>query len=363
MKKVFVAATRQNDGKTTVSIGLLHAFQKRFSSVAYMKPVGQHYKLIDDMKIDKDAVLFGETYGFKDKFSLMSPIAVPQGFTEKYIAGGRRIDLIGKVKKAYTSLSKGKDFMLIEGTGHAGVGSVFDLSNADVAKELGAKVILVALGGIGRSIDEIMLNKALFELKGVELAGVIVNKVRPEKYDKVSPLIEKGLKAHGVNVLGMIPFVNMLIKPTIRGIARDLNAKLLSGKSSLYNIVEKCVIGDMLPHDALDAFSVNTLLIVPANREGLVMTALCGNMLGSEVIYYVSGIVFTGGIKPHPKILNLIKRTQIPLLLVEDDSFTVASKINQMLVKVESDESEKIKKAQSLVEQYVDIDQICEIIT
>ena len=75
----------------------------------------------------------------------------------------------------------------------------------------------------------------------------------------------------------------------------------------------------MLPHDALDAFSVNTLLIVPANREGLVMTALCGNMLGSEVIYYVSGIVFTGGIKPHPKILNLIKRTQIPLLLVEDD--------------------------------------------
>ena len=253
--------------------------------------------------------------------------------------------------------------MLIEGTGHAGVGSVFDLSNADVAKELGSKVILVALGGIGRSIDEIMLNKALFELKGVELAGVIVNKVRPEKYDKVSPLIEKGLKAHGVNVLGMIPFVNMLIKPTIRGIARDLNAKLLSGKSSLYNIVEKCVIGDMLPHDALDAFSVNTLLIVPANREGLVMTALCGNMLGSEVIYYVSGIVFTGGINPHPKILNLIKRTLIPLLLVEDDSFTVASKINQMLVKVESDESEKIKKAQSLVEQYVDIDQICEIVT
>jgi len=34
-----------------------------------------------------------------------------------------------------------------------------------------------------------------------------------------------------------------------------------------------------------------------------------------------------------------------------------------MLVKVESDESEKIQKAQSLVEQYVDIDQICEIIT
>ena len=33
------------------------------------------------------------------------------------------------------------------------------------------------------------------------------------------------------------------------------------------------MIGDMMPHDALDHISKNTLMIVPGNREGLVLTA------------------------------------------------------------------------------------------
>ena len=53
------------------------------------------------------------------------------------------------------------------------------------ARFLGAKVVLVSSGGIGRPIDEIMLNKALFEKEGVSLAGVIINKVLPDKFDKV----------------------------------------------------------------------------------------------------------------------------------------------------------------------------------
>ena len=55
------------------------------------------------------------------------------------------------------------------------------LSNAQVAKMLNAKVIIVASGGIGRPIDEISLNKALFEKVGVDILGVIINKVDPCK--------------------------------------------------------------------------------------------------------------------------------------------------------------------------------------
>ncbi len=74
-----------------------------------------------------------------------------------------------------------KDFVLCEGSGHAGVGSVFDLSNAQVAKILGAKVIIVTQGGIGKPIDEVSLNQALFEKEGVEIIGVILNKVLGDK--------------------------------------------------------------------------------------------------------------------------------------------------------------------------------------
>ena len=58
MKHVFVAATRQNDGKTTFSLGLFNALQKRFNSMGYMKPVGQQYVMVNDKRIDKDAYYF-----------------------------------------------------------------------------------------------------------------------------------------------------------------------------------------------------------------------------------------------------------------------------------------------------------------
>jgi len=85
--------------------------------------------------------------------------------------------LIKKIQKAFDRVAWEKDFVLCEGTGHAGVGSVFDLSNAQVAKILGAKVVIVTEGGIGKPIDEVSLNQALFDREGVEVIGVILNKV------------------------------------------------------------------------------------------------------------------------------------------------------------------------------------------
>lgn len=359
MKKVFIAATRQNDGKTMVSMGLFHAFQKRFERVAYMKPVGQQYKIVDGNKIDKDAVLFSTVYNIPDAAPDMSPIAVPPGFTENYIQNGNVDDLIAKLKASYESLVRDKDFLLLEGTGHAGVGSVFDLCNADVAKLLGAKVVLVSLGGLGRAIDEIMLNKAVFELKGAELLGVVINKVKPDKYDKISPLIRKGLERQGVRVFGCIPFVEMLTRPTVGSIFEELEGDIISEPQEMQNKVEHCVIGDMVPHDALNCLSENTLLIVPANREGLIMSVLCSSLLDASDQPMLSGIVFTGGRRPHQKVLNMIRRVNIPVILVKEDSFSVATDINHMLVKVRAEESEKIHTMQTLIEKYVDVDGIC----
>lgn len=363
LKQVFVAATRQNDGKTMVSLGLLNAFKTRFKDVTYMKPVGQQFKLVDGKKIDKDAVLFSKIYDLKDPLPLMSPVAIPSGFTEEYIENPNRSQLESAILDSYKTLTLDKKFILLEGTGHAGVGSVIDMSNGDVANLLGTKVILVSLGGVGRCIDEIMLNKAVFELMGVELAGVIINKVREDKYDKVDRLVRKSLSEKGIPVLGVIPFVQMLNKPSVAEIRDALDLPLISGASREYNIVEKIVIGDMPPSDALDAFSMNTLLIVPASREELLMTALYGNALKGELSYWISGIIFTNGTKPHEKIMDLLKSNDIPVMSSEEDSFTITQRINNMIVKIRSKESDKIKMAQHLVETYVDMDQLIERIS
>src|SRR5512147_2225139 len=184
--RVFIAATRQNDGKTTISLGLLAALQKFFPRVGYIKPVGQRFVEIAEQKIDEDTVLMDAVYQLNCPLVDMSPIAVEPHFTREYLQGANNEVLVKKIQKAFDRVAWEKDFVLCEGSGHAGVGSVFDLSNAQVAKVLGAKVIIVTSGGIGRPIDEVSLNQALFEKEGVEIIGVIINKVLDDKIDYIT---------------------------------------------------------------------------------------------------------------------------------------------------------------------------------
>ncbi|MDA1354342.1 MAG: AAA family ATPase [bacterium] len=360
IKKLFVAATRQNDGKTMTSLGLFSAMQKRFKSCTYMKPVGQQYVHVNNHRIDKDAVLFYNTFDClkEDMLPHMSPIAVPHGFTENYIENPNPDELRARLDRANSALLPTHDFVLYEGTGHAGVGSVFDMCNADVAKQLGSKVILVSIGGIGKSIDEIMLNRSVFASKGVDLLGVIINKVLPEKYEKIDKVVRKGLERQGIPVLGVIPLNKDLTYPTVAGVADTLGADVIASKTGLCNSVEKFMTGDKTPLHALDKLTDHTLVIVPGDREGLIFTAFCENTIRGTDHHQVSGFVFTDGIRPHERIVELLRHHDIPMLFTSDESFVVMSKLNTRVFKIRSEDAGKIAIAEKLVEDYVDVDGI-----
>ena len=167
MKKVFIAATRQNDGKTTVSLGLIANFKDRFKNIGFIKPIGQRYLEECGLKVDEDSVLIEKVCKIRCGLRDMSPVAVEKGFTEKYIVNPQKKDISEHIKTSFKHIAKGHDLVIIEGTGHAGVGSVFDHSNASVAKLLNSKVILISSGGIGRPIDEIMLIRPCLRKKGL----------------------------------------------------------------------------------------------------------------------------------------------------------------------------------------------------
>ena len=56
-KKFFIAATHQNDGKTTVSLGLIYCLKKLFKKIGFIKPVGQRYLIEQGYKVDEDSIL------------------------------------------------------------------------------------------------------------------------------------------------------------------------------------------------------------------------------------------------------------------------------------------------------------------
>lgn len=359
-KNIFIAATQQNDGKTTVSLGLITNFKKRYQEIGFIKPIGQRYLEEDGVKVDEDSVLIEEVCGIKCGIKDMSPIAVERGFTEKYILHPQRNIITKQINDAYQRVAKDKDLVVIEGTGHAGVGSVFDHSNAYVAKLLGAKVILVSSGGIGRPIDEVILNKALLDAEGVELLGVIVNKVIPDKFDKVAKLVREGLKRKGIEVLGVIPYHPCLSAPTISQIIEETGFELLVGKEGLDNIVMKIIVGAMGPHEAFSYISDCCLLITPGDREDIIMTALNCHMSQLRGSIKVSGIVLSGGIMPHQTVINFARETKIPLMFSNYDTYKVASIIHDLTVKIRPSDKNKIKEVVDLIKEHVDIERILE---
>ncbi|HAZ11102.1 MAG: hypothetical protein A2047_04425 [Omnitrophica bacterium GWA2_41_15] len=360
-KRIFIAATQQNDGKTTVSLGLIQAFRDRFKSVGFIKPVGQRYVFEHGYKVDEDSVLIEKVCGMKGSVKDMSPIAIEKGFTEKYIKRGGHRKLVKNIILSFKRISRRKDIVVIEGTGHAGVGSIFDLSNARVANLLDAKVILVTSGGIGKPIDEIELNMALFEKECVEVIGVIVNKVACSKYEKIKRILTLGLKKKDINILGVIPYTPSLSVPTIQHIIEETDIKLISKKIGIQNKVKKVLIGAMSPHDALDYIEDGSLLITPGDREDLIMTALSMHLLGKQHKQNsISGIILTGGIMPHPKIMSLIESASIPVLFSREHTYITASKIHDLAIKIRPEDKEKALIVKRLIKRYVDVNKILE---
>jgi BioD-like phosphotransacetylase family protein len=55
MRHVYLAATGQNRGKTTVSLGVLDGFGRRGLSTGFCKPVGQRTVIEEGVPADEDA--------------------------------------------------------------------------------------------------------------------------------------------------------------------------------------------------------------------------------------------------------------------------------------------------------------------
>jgi len=93
-RTIYVAATRQHVGKTTVSLALVSGLQKRYGKVGFIKPVGQQHVPVhsestgDTVGVDKDVVHMREHFDFFHiDYKDMSPVIIPQGYTVGLVGG------------------------------------------------------------------------------------------------------------------------------------------------------------------------------------------------------------------------------------------------------------------------------------
>ena len=162
----------------------------------------------------------------------MSPVIIPRGYTKKYIDGEiDHHDQLSRVIDAFHHIQEASDVTLMEGTGHCAVGSVVGVNNAQVASMIGADMVIIANGGLGSAFDELELNRILCQHYNVRIAGVVINKVIPGKYDQTKEYMGKALMDRwGVPLLGVIPDRPFLGCPALMDLEKIFKTELMTGK-------------------------------------------------------------------------------------------------------------------------------------
>jgi len=383
LRQIYLAATGQNRGKTTAALGLFDGFQRAGLRTAFMKPVGQRTVIDHGQPADEDAVLMHETFDLAADYGAMSPVHIPRGFTKKYIAGQVVEDLGAKIVAARDTFRDRYDMLLIEGTGHAGVGAVIGLSNAVVARMLGAPAIIVSEGGVGRPIDEIVLNASHFAAHGVPVAGAIVNKVDLAAQPGIGRVLERGLAHNGIRLLGVLPVRPILSNPTLAMVLDGVHGETIHSGPDLDRVIDGVAIGAMEPRHMLERVGPGTLVIVPGDREDVILTLTTAHLArrfrvasASEAARIAQvaaeatnertanvdghegaaiGLVLTGGYRPRDAVVAAIRQADLFATLVREDTYVVASEVHDLLVKTHPADVEKISLIKALVAEHLDI--------
>lgn len=361
-KNIYVAATSQHVGKTTSTLGLVSCFMRQGYDVGYCKPVGQQSLNVLDLVADKDTFLFANLINFQIVPDVHSPVILGKGATERYLDDPYAVDLEARILSAERKLSKVHQMVIYEGTGHPGVGSVAELSNAKVARLLNAGVIMIVEGGVGSTIDKLNMSIALFREEGVPILGVIVNKVIPEKIAKVEKYVNIWLKKHNLNLLGVIPYDPTLAYPVIKTICDVVNGTITYNSAQANNKIESTIAGSLIDLKELTS-SQDLLLVVSTKSINEAILKIKSLTLSNNIDHCpLSGIVATGQGTFTSETLKYIEENNLPLIRTDLDTYGAVVKISRIEVKINQSTPWKIVKAINLIEDNVDLESIKEAV-
>jgi len=361
MKGLFIGSTGQHVGKTTTCLGLFSGLKKRFLHVDYMKPIGQeHVEVKKNIRVDKDVLIFKQHFSLKASYKEMSPILIPSGFTRRYLDGKINEEkLASKIKEAFSALQKKNGCVLIEGTGHSGVGSIINLNNVQVASLLGTPLILIASGGLGSAYDELALSKALCEKYGVKLLGIILNRVLPDKKKMIEHYMPLALKKWQVPLIGSIPFKPFLSNPSMKDFESLFETHLLTGQEHHLRQSQHVRLVATSVETYRESIVKSQLLITPANREDIILATVSKHWdtkISNPGEDLESSMILTGDYPPRHYIVEELQKARIPMIYTPFHSHMAMKMISSFTAKIQTEDVKKIHRAIETVENHIDFD-------
>ena len=343
MKTIVVGSTHKSAGKTSLIVGMARAVGK---PSGYMKPLGDRLLYRKKRLWDYDAALMTNVFGLEG-----NPEDMTLGFEHAKLKYMYDVEGIGvKLGEMLAAASEGKESVFVEGGETLSYGASINLDSMALAAQLDARLVLVVAGNESMIVDHLAFARRYVDIKGVDFAGVIINKVRNLEDYKSTYLAD--VTALGVKVLGVVPFEAELTKLSVGHLAERLLAKVIAGEEGLGRKVNAIMVGAMSTNAALQNplfKKEGKLVITGGDRSDLVLAAVESNS---------AGIILTNNVLPPPNIISKASERNIPLLLVPFDTYHTASQIESIEPLLVTDDVKKMDLLTQLVKNHVSLSDI-----
>jgi BioD-like phosphotransacetylase family protein len=349
MRSVLVSSTELYAGKSALCMALAMKLKENGLAVGYMKPVGNMIVDLDGELVDDDAVTMKKILGLKESLDEISPILFTHHLLEDVLEGKDK-QLTSKLRKTFEHVSKGKDVMVLESTGDISGSSALGLSDTEVAKITGSRILLIS-----RYCDEYTVDRITTYLKLLpdekEMLGIIFNNTSAQQMSFVQEKVVPYFDRKGVPVLGIIPKNRALQTVSAREIAEGLNGQVLAGRDHLDVTVEGVVVGAMSPDSAIKVFrrKHNRALITGGDRADLQMAALEARL---------PVVILTGNLYPARPVLGRAEEMGVPVILVSDDTISTVDRMETLIRQVRVRNVHKADMIKSMFDEYVDTEKI-----
>jgi len=326
MEKVYLASVGMRSGKSVLSLGLGLNYPGK---VGFYKPFRESLVKVNDELLDQDALMMSEVLKIEHGEKI-SP------FVYDLFDPPKMSDIVA----GYNGLSKGKDFMIIEGSREPANGYASGIAHTDIAKALNAPMVLVSTT-VPQSIDTVFVIRDLCERRGVSFLGVILNRSEnsPER---------KLLEDRGVKVLGEIPTIHELRTFRVSEMSEKMDAKVIAGGSGVDNVVETMLVGAMSIQSAIGYMrrTKRKALITGGDRTEILLAALSTD---------TSCIIVTGGLRPSHAVLSRADEMGVPVLMTKEDTIRVTEVIEHLIAHVDPKDKEKIELIRKVVHSGIDM--------
>jgi uncharacterized protein len=338
MNRWVIASMRKSAGKTSLIVGIAAALNKK---MAYIKPFGERMLYRKKRLWDYDSALVTNLFGLKE-----DPVDMSIGFDHSKLR--YMYDEEGTQKKlleTVANIGKDKELLLIEGGRDLSYGISVYLDTLSIAKYTGSRLIMVISGEEDTILDDILFLKKHVDFAGVNLSGVIVNKVQnlDDFQNTHMPVIQK----LGVRILGVVPYQSDLTHFSVYYLADRLFAKVITGEGGLKKVIKNIVIGAWSANVFLQNplfKKENKLVITGGDRTDMILAALEGD---------TSGIILTNNILPPSNIISKASEKNIPLLMVFSDTYQTAKQIESLEPLLTREDTEKVDLLKQMAQKYL----------